>query len=506
MELLPKKYSNIEKLSKDLRVFSENRWIGAGKKTALRLFHETARRVPAYKKFLKKRAVNPKTIKTISDFKKIPTTDKNNYLREHSFADLSQDGKFASKNWVIASSSGSTGEPFYFPRGHLQDEQYAATAELYLRTNFNIHKKTTLYVNCFALGVWIGGIFTYEALKIIMNKRKYGLTVINPGLNKPEILRAVRKLGPEFDQVLIGGYPPFVKDIIDEGPAEGINWKKFDLGFVFSAERFDEDFRDYIAEKTGLKNIYKDTLNHYGTVDLGTMSYETPVSVLIRRLAVKNKNVFKEIFGAEISRVPTLTQYDPEMFFFEESDGGLVCSARSGFPLVRYDLKDSGGVINFSEMESHLKNTGVNLKKEIKKAGIAETVWRLPFVYVFERKDFSVSFAGANVYPETIRRAIASRKISGILSGKFLMRIVHDKKQNPSLEINIELKKGERGPSKRIKNLAEKTILEKLLEENSEFKSAFYEQKEGKAKPKVIFWPYEHGSYFKPGGKQRWTA
>src|SRR3989338_714282 len=162
IRFLPEKYSNPEILLKKLKSEPANLWVKKGESGALKFFHEAAERVPAYKDFLKKRGIKHKSIKTIKDFRKVPFTDKNNYLRKYSFADLSWDGRFSEKRWVISSTSGSTGEPFYFPRERWQDMQYAGTAELYLRANFNIHKKSTLYINCFALGVWIGGLFTYN--------------------------------------------------------------------------------------------------------------------------------------------------------------------------------------------------------------------------------------------------------------------------------------------------------------------------------------------------------
>ena len=37
---------------------------------------------------------------------------------------------------------------------------------------------------------------------------------------------------------------------------------------------------------------------------------------------------------------------------------------------------------------------------------VTNTIWRLPFVYVYERSDFSVSFYAFQIYPETIKRAL----------------------------------------------------------------------------------------------------
>lgn len=502
---LPPKYKNIKKLLRNLGNVSEEEWVGAGEKRVLGLFHGMAKRVPAYSDFLKKKKINPDKVATIGDFKNIPTIDKDNYLRVYPLEMLCWDGKFKDNRWIFAMTSGSTGEPFYFPREESQDFQYASTAELYLNANFELSKKTTLYVNCFALGVWIGGLFTHEALRILAEKGKYRLSIISPGLNKLEIIRVIKKMGDRFDQVILGGYPPFIKDVIDDGIQSGLDWKKYNLKFVFSAEAFSEDFRDYIAEKSGIKNIYRDTLNHYGTVDQGTLAHETSLAVLIRRLAVTNEKVFRVVFGGDVSKLPTLAQYDPELFFFEENNGGLICSSYSGLPLVRYDLKDSGGIFTFDSVMDGFKNLGIDLYSESENVGVGDIVWRLPFVYVYERKDLAVSMGGAIIYPETIRKALSDGQISKIITGKFTMVVERDINQNQNLEINIELKNVIKEVSSEEREFIEDSILRQLLKENSEFRSVFYDQRQGKSLPVIKFWPYEHLEYFKVGGKQKWV-
>lgn len=503
---LPKKYHNPKKLLVDLRTKPAAYWMRQGERMALKLFHEMARRVPAYKDFLKKHKVQVSKVKTIEDFKKyVPLIDKDNYLRAYPLEKLCWDGKFKDVSWDIAATSGSTGVPFYFPRTDLQNWQYAVMAELYLRNNFEIHKKSTLYINCFALGVWIGGIFTYEALKKIAGKGDYALTIINPGLNKVEIIKTVRNLGKYFDQVVIGAYPPFLRDVIDDGAQYGLKWKKYNLGFVCSAEGFSEEFRSYIAKKSGLKNIYTGMLNHYGTVDQGTLAHETPLSIMVRRMAILKPKFFTAVFREGVNRLPTLAQYDPEMFFFEEQNNGLICSSYSGLPLVRYDLKDHGGVHTYEEMERRLKKSGIDVKKEEEETGISNNCWKLPFVYVYERKDLSVSLAGATIYPETVKKALHDKKIVKYVTGKFTMLVKNDSKLKQYLEINIEMRSGARGMDKKMAELITGVILNKLLKENSEFHSVFHDQRGKDAVPKIICWPYEHNEYFKPGGKQRWT-
>lgn len=490
------------KLLEDLKTEPDDYWIKRGEVRVLDLFHQMSQRVLAYKDFLKKNKVDPKKIKTIKDFKLIPFIDKENYLRKYPLEMLCWDGVFDKKRWTIAATSGSSGEPFYFPREKEQDLQYALTAELYLRSNFEIHKKSTLYIDAWAMGVWIGGLFTYQAIKFLAERGDYNLSIVTTGIFKEEILGVIKNLAPKFDQVLMGGYPPFIKDIIDDGLQSGLDWKKYNIKFIFSADGFSENFRDYILAKTGLKNPYRDTLNHYGTADLGTMAHETPLSILVRRLAIKHLQVYK-IFFHEDRRLPTVAQYMPELFYFEEIQTRLFCSAFSGIPLLRYDLKDNGGVLNLREIKNNFNSLGFDLLNEVKSAKITDLTWNLPIVYVYERRDQVVKLYGANIYPETIRKVIQNKEFEDLLTGKFTILVKTDKEQNQYLEINVELKKGQ-SKNNQVEEQLKSMTVKKLLEENSEYQSNYKESPDRQI-PNVVLWNYEDPLYFKPGIKQRWV-
>jgi len=490
-----------KQILKDLKQQTENYWLIRGQKMVLGLFRQMASRVPAYKDFLKKNKIKPQQIKTIQDFANVPLLDKNNYLKQYSPAELSWDGVFKNRQWVISTTSGSTGEPFYFPRTDRQDNQYALTAELYLLTNFQIDKKNTLYIVGFPMGAWIGGLFTYQALKILNQRGKYNLSIITPGINKLEIINTVKKIGREFDQIIIGSYAPFLKDTLEEGIRQGLNWKKYKLGFIFSAEGFNEDFRDYILNLTGSKDIYRTTLNHYGTVDLGTMSYETPLSILLRRLALLNPHFYLSLFS-RLDKLPTLTQFVPEMFYFESNNSDIICSGYSGYPLVRYDLHDYGGVFTLATADKKLTEQGINLNSYIKKYHLGDTLWNLPFVYVFERQDFSVSFFGFQIYPETIRKALWQKDLLKSITGKFTMMIRYDKNVDQYLELNIELLPQVKSSSKLVSRIKH-VVVEQLKIDNSSYRRTA-EEYPNRTIPKIIFWPYEHEKYFKLGTKQKW--
>lgn len=499
---LPRQLRDVKNLQKGLKTKSEGYWAKRGEHMTLELFHDMAKRVPAYRDFLSTNNFNPRQVKNIQDFSGIPLTNKDNYLRKYPREALCWDGRFANQPWAISATSGSSGEPFYFPRTEIQDEYYAITAELYLRDNFKIQDRSTLYIDAFAMGVWIGGVFTYDAIRHVA-KKGYSISIVTPGVNIDEVLKCVSRLGSDFDQVIIGCYPPILKDIIDIGIQRGVKWGDYNLGIVFSAEGFSEEFRDYIIRFGKLQNPYTSTLNHYGTVDLGTMSHETATSIMIRRQATKSKRLSRGLFG-DVRKQPTFTQYLPEMFYFEEVDGRVVCSSHAGLPLVRYDLKDNGGVISLQGVQEAYRAQGRDLKIELDSAGIGDTLWNLPFVYLYERSDFSLTLVGGTIYAEEVKKALFDRSLQKHITGKFTMEIVTDKHLDNKLLVHVELKASSKASADLGKAIRE-TIVKVLLKDNSEFANN-YKALGKRMSPQVKLWQNNHPLYFSGKGKQKWVA
>lgn len=149
----------------------------------LELFHLAAERVPAYKDFLHNNNIQHKKIKSIRDFRNVPIVDKKNYLRAYKLADLSWDGQIA-PNYILSSSSGSTGQPFLWPRGPLQDLEGSLTYETIFGHIFDLKKTHTLYVNCFAMGTWIAGPFVLACAELLSQKEDYDILTITPGIDR----------------------------------------------------------------------------------------------------------------------------------------------------------------------------------------------------------------------------------------------------------------------------------------------------------------------------------
>lgn len=486
---------------KFIRSKKQGFWKRQQEATSLSLFHRASKEVPAYKDFLHKNKIDPRKIRTFRDFQTVPLIDKNSYLRKYSLEKLVWEGNLK-KPLVFTATSGSTGEPFYFPRSSQLDWESSIIHEVFLRNGFRSEAGPTLVIIGFGMGVWIGGLITYKAFEIASNQNGYSVSIISPGIHKEEIFKALKNLAPHYRQVILTGYPPFVKDIIDEAPERGIKLKKLNIRLLFAAECFTEKFRDHLAEKAGIKNIYLDTLNVYGTADIGTMAYETPISILIRRLAIKNRRLFEYLFS-NITKVPTLAQYNPLFNCFESLNGNVVVTGDNAIPLVRYSLGDHGGVMNFTEVKEKLKNCGINLKLEAKNAGIQNYIYELPFVFVYERADFFVKLHLRDINPEIIRDVLIDKTFNKFLSGKFTMATKYNHRHNQYLEINLELRKN-RKLNGGFKSKLSKNILAAISSKTSGpgSQTEFVKRKD---LLKIIFWPAEHPLHFKSGVKQKWV-
>src|SRR5207253_10264438 len=121
-----------------------------------------------------------------------------NYLRRHPLPALCRGGSLDGAD-MVAVSSGSSGEPTVWPRSLADELVVARRFELALRGSFRAHERRTLVVICFALGTWVGGMYTAAACRHLA-ARGLPITVATPGNNIAEILRLVRELGPHFEQ------------------------------------------------------------------------------------------------------------------------------------------------------------------------------------------------------------------------------------------------------------------------------------------------------------------
>lgn len=262
--------------------------------------------VPAYGKFLAERGASIDPQRPPADLSKLPVTTKDDYYKRYPLAELCRGGALDACDFV-AVSSGSTGEPAVWPRFVTDELETTWRFEQVLRDSFGAHERRTLAVVCFALGSWVGGMFTVACCRHLAAKG-YPLTIATPGNDRAEILRVVRKLGSSYDQVVLFGYPPFLKDVVDAGVAEGLDWGALNVRLVLAGEPFSEKWRELVCRRLGWDggldggHPARATASLYGTADGGVLANETPLSIVIRRFFDENPELARDVFGKRVYR------------------------------------------------------------------------------------------------------------------------------------------------------------------------------------------------------------
>jgi len=433
----------------------------------LALFHRAAAGVPAYAALLRERGIDAASVRDAGDWRRLPLMTKTDYFHRHPLPDLCRGGELSACD-TVAVSSGSTGEPTFWPRTLADELAVASRFEQVLRDSFCADERTTLAVVCFPLGTWVGGMFTAAACRHLATKG-YPITVLTPGNNRAEILRVVQALGPRFAQTVLLGYPPFLKDVVDAGIAEGFAWRNQAIRLVLAGEG-------------------------------GVLGNETPVSIAVRRFLARRPEAARAVFGQ--ARLPTLVQVDPFERFFEQHEGTLVVSGDSSIPLVRYHISDEGGAIPYAALIAQLRGLGFDAEAEARRGG-PRGVRPLPFVYVFGRSHFAVSYYGANVFPDTVSIGLEQPAVRELVTGKFVLEVREDDDRDRALWIAIELSaRGAETAPGPLADAVAASILDVLLRLNSEF--AHYVPA-ARQRPRITLWPTAHPEYFPVGVKHRYS-
>lgn len=462
----------------------------------LRLFQRCAEQVPAYQHFLKLRQINPAEITSFPTFESLPLMGKGDYMQAYPLPERCLGGNLQGADRV-AVSSGSTGQPTFWPRSAAYELDVAVRFEQVFVDSFAADQRSTLAVVCFALGNWVGGLFTTSCCWHLAQKG-YPLMVATPGNNKAEIFRVVRELSPHYEQTVLLGYPPFVKDVLDAGSAEGINWAAYNTKLVFAGEVFSEEWRALLGRRLGSTAECFDSASLYGTADGGVLGNETPLTIAIRRWLASHPQAARELFSE--SRLPTLVQYDPCSRFFEVYDNTLVVSGENTVPLIRYHIADKGGVLSYADMWSILSKQGVQSLSDL---GLPADFQprHLPFVYVFGRADFTVSYYGANIYPENVTVALEQVDFMQQISGKFVLQVLETAIGDKELHVAVELLPKIQ-PDGELSAKIALAIKNQLLRLNSEF--AHYTPAEHQL-PLVTLYGFADPEYFPIGVKHRYT-
>jgi phenylacetate-CoA ligase len=340
--------------------------------------------VPAYRHFL---ARNDWTFRWF-DVTSYPATDKQSYVKAYPEAERCWQGEMAIAGSVVDESSGSSGQPFNWVRSRRELRSVHKNLAGYATMVFPAKRR--FVINAYSMGAWATGTNTGIAMAQIAMVKNTG-----PDLRK--IIDTLRYFGPGFEYI-VTAYPPFLKHLRDELDAEEFPWADYRISGLVGGEGMTEALRDYLQER------FVKVRSGYGASDLTIgMAGETDFSVWVRRRLRTDAALRSALLGTDEHRLPMVFQYNPlETYLETTAESEILCTINSMAvlnPKVRYNIGDEGRLATFPEVLAAITDPAV--RAEALAAHRVDRM-RLPLLFLFGRKDSTISYMGANIYPQDV--------------------------------------------------------------------------------------------------------
>jgi phenylacetate-CoA ligase len=419
----------------------------SGMLRARRALYRAARTVPAYSEHLSRASAEESGA---------PETDKENYIKAHPPEARCRNGLLPLVRTMIDESSGSTGTPYNWVRS--RRERLESQRFISYFANYCYGNESRIIINAFSMGAWATGVNMGQALEA------NGI-VKNTGPDLAKILSTLRFFGPRY-QYLILGYPPFLKHFIDVAEQEAFPFDEYRLDALVGGEGMSEGLRDYLLKRFRL--VY----SGYGATDLEIgIAGETPITLAVRRLARKDPKVKAALFGSD-SRLPMLFQYNPLMHHIEENQNRelLFTITRDSVlsPRIRYNVHDEGGVARFDQLEARMRNLGYNIRDLVPNS---QRLLRLPFLWIYGRRDSTISVMGANIYPEDLEQCLYAEPGLARITRSFCLSLSELGAQvRPCFHFEIEVE-----PTEELAAQFGVAMVKRLAELNADFREALHE-------------------------------
>lgn len=337
-------------------------------KDALR--QDVLQRVPAYRSFLEQAGATPDT-----PWEQLPLQGKADYLLAFPFEQLVWDSDLSGCHFIGCSSGFSKSGSIFWPKRPQDEAKYLDGLKATLIDHYGIDKKRTLVLVCLAFGTWIAGVQMAATMRAIAIERgDLPVTVCTPGLNLAEAADICARFAPHFDQFLWITNPsnvPLIATLLQrrEVPIDGGRHN-----FAVLGEYYSQEFRQWVAERFEQDNPYG-IWTGYGSADTGGIGVETDATIALRTYYHNHPEECQERFGT--TSVPMLLALSPDLYL-EVLDGELVVTKDQLVPLIRYNTKDAGGILDRADCPDI--------------AGLPEQM-----VYVYGRASEAIIFYGTNL-------------------------------------------------------------------------------------------------------------
>lgn len=433
------------------------RWV-VGRWRAWRTFELAKKRVPAYRDYLEKTAPHAQTYLAgwTPSLDGIPEMDKARYIKPYATSDRCVDGHIPRRGVVADESSGSSGTPTSWVRGHAE----RLAVRLILQATFSRYtsEKPTFVLNAFSLGAWATGMNVSTSLADV--------TIIkSTGPDMTKIIETMQSFGPGYSYVIMG-YPPFLKNLTDD---PRIDLRDYDVIAGFGGEGMSENMRGYLLKS------FREVIGSYGASDLEiNIAAETEFTIALRQELVKNAQLRRDLTRTDYGVLPMIFQYNSFDYVIETNDHGellvTICRKQNISPRIRYNIHDRGHVLRMPDLEKVLRRHG--LERLLGARGLD-----LPLLFHYGRSDLSLDFYGANVTPDSVREFVYSRADLARDLATYRMIAYEDAASNKQLQFALLLKTGV--PVSRYKEReVEAGLIDYIRRINADFDHAY-----GDAKP-----------------------
>jgi phenylacetate-CoA ligase len=430
---------------------------------ALRAARQARARVPAYRQFLERHGWrDDPRLAPAERLRRLPETDKDGYIKAYRTEQRCLDGRIPAVGTLIDESSGSSGTPYNWVRGAAELHEVHQELAQFSRYLCGEHVVT---INGFSMGAWATGVNVGEAMRAIGIVKSTG-----PDIDK--ILYTLDFFGPDYTYI-ITGYPPFLKHLIDEGEARGVDWGRFRM-FAFSGgEGMSEGLRAYLERR--FQRLY----SGYGASDLDIgLAGELPLTVWLRKHAIANHDLRRALFGDD-PRLPMVFQFDPLDYYVETNDERelIVTINRLSVlsPRIRYNVHDAGGVIPYQRLLAILRDFRLDPVPEVRRPG--QPIFPLPVLYLFGRSDSTLSYMGANIYPEDVEEALFADPDDARALGGFCLELLDVGGGEQRVCVHVEVEGGDDARSEALAERLRRRVYAHLLEANRDFRASVGEDR-----------------------------
>ncbi|MEU9509286.1 phenylacetate--CoA ligase family protein [Micromonospora sp. NPDC048170] len=379
--------------------------------------------VPAYRAFLRARPGGIR--RRLRDF---PETDKVSYVVPFDAARRCRGGRLPARGVVVDESAGSSGRPFNWPRG--ERELRAVHRDIAGYTSLVFPMRRPFVINAYSMGAWATGTTTGAAMARIA-------VVKNTGPDLGKIVDTLREFGPDFDY-LVTAYPPFLKHLRDRLDAEGFDWSRHRIFASCGGEGMTEALRGYLEER------FLRVRSAYGASDLSIgIGAETRFTVWLRRRLRDDPELRAALLGADEQRLPMVFQYNPLATYLETNDRReLLCTITSPDvlqPRLRYNVGDEALLVGYRRILDLLRGDPDRWAEC--RTALASERMTLPVLLLFGRRDSTVSYLGANLYPQDVEYGLYTGNPYAAEISRFCLALAEDAALETRPVVHLELRR-----------------------------------------------------------------